>query len=106
VQVERDTSYFEANGISYSRCQLPLQNAFALTIHKVQGLSMSSITLNLDEDIFSNGQAYTAISRARRLEDVHIASLDWSAFRVDTAAVKEYERLRQVAATLPEFNAQ
>ena len=105
MQVGRDTSYFKANGISYSRCQLPLQNAFALTIHKVQGLSMSSITLNLDEDIFSNGQAYTAISRARRLEDVNIASLDWAAFRVDTAAVKEYERLRQVASTLPEFNA-
>jgi len=65
---------------------------------------MSSITLNLDEDIFSDGQAYTAISRARSLEDVHIASLDWSAFRVDAAAVKEYERLREIAAAFPELN--
>jgi len=30
VEVGRDTSYFVANGISYSRCQLPLQNAFCL----------------------------------------------------------------------------
>ena len=80
--------------LATAACQLPLQNAFALTIHKVQGLSMSSITVNLDEDVFSNGQAYTAISRARSLEDVHIASLDWTAFRVDAAAIKEYERLR------------
>jgi ATP-dependent DNA helicase PIF1 len=83
VEVGRDTSYFIANGISYSRCQLPLQNAFALTIHKVQGLSMSMITVSLDANIFSEGQAYTAISRGRQLKDVCIAGLDWSAFKVD-----------------------
>jgi ATP-dependent DNA helicase PIF1 len=76
VEVGRDTSYFVANRISYSRCQLPLQNAFALTIHKVQGLSMSMITVSLNASIFSDRQAYTAISQARTLKDVHIASLD------------------------------
>jgi hypothetical protein len=43
---------------STGRCQLPLQNAFALTIHKVQGLSMSTITVSLDANMFSEGQAY------------------------------------------------
>jgi len=103
VEIGRDTSYFVANGISYSRCQLPLQNAFALTIHKVQGLSMSMITVSLDANIFSNGQAYTAISRARRLEDVYIANLDFSAFMVDETAVREYQRLEEVSKSLPEL---
>ncbi len=103
VEVGRDTSYFVANGISYSRCQLPLQNAFALTIHKVQGLSMSMITVSLDANIFSDGQAYTAISRARTLKDVHIASLNWSAFKVDQEAVREYQRLEDVSRSLPEL---
>jgi hypothetical protein len=48
AETEQDTSYFTANGIDYSRRQLPIQNAFALTIHKVQGLSMSMITVSLD----------------------------------------------------------
>lgn len=103
MEIGRDTSYFVANGISYSRCQLPLQNAFALTIHKVQGLSMSMITVSLDANIFSNGQAYTAISRARRLEDVYIANLDFSAFMVDETAVREYQRLEEVSKSLPEL---
>jgi hypothetical protein len=100
VEVGRDTSYFVANGISYSRCQLPLQNA---TIHKVQGLSMSMITVSPDANIFSEGQAYTAISRAGRLEDVCIAGLDWSAFKVDQPAVREYQRLEEVSKSLPEL---
>jgi ATP-dependent DNA helicase PIF1 len=87
--------------MDYSRCQLPLQNAFALTIHKVQGLSMPTITVTLDEGIFSNGQAYTAINRARKLEDVHISSLNWAAFKVDQAVVKEYERLQELSNFLP-----
>jgi len=53
-----------------------LQNAFALTIHKVQGLSMSMITISLDTNIFSNRQVYTTISRARQLEDIYIANLE------------------------------
>src|SRR5271168_3438009 len=73
---------------------------FALTIHKMQGLSMSMITVSLDANIFSEGQAYTAISRAGRLEGVCIAALDWSAFKVDQAAVREYQRLEEVSKSL------
>jgi len=54
-----------------------------MTIHKVQGLSLSMITVSLDANIFSDGQAYTAISWETRLENVCIAGLDWSAFKVD-----------------------
>jgi hypothetical protein len=54
------------------------------------------VSLSLNQNIFSAGQAYTAISRAHRLEDVNIASLDWSAFQVDQEAVQEYERLRAI----------
>ena len=53
---------------------------------------MSMITVSLDANIFSEGQAYTAISRAGRLEGVCIAALDWSAFKVDQAVVREYQR--------------
>jgi len=64
---------------------------------------MSMITVSLDANIFSNGQAYTAISRARRLEDVYIAALDWSAFKVDQEAVREYQRLEDISRSLPEL---
>jgi ATP-dependent exoDNAse (exonuclease V) alpha subunit len=65
--------------------------------------SFQGITVSLDANIFSEGQAYTALSRARRLVDVHIAALDWSAFKVDQEAVREYQRLEEVSKSLPEF---
>ena len=90
------TSYFKINGISYSRTQLPLQNAFALTVHKTQGLTLSNVTISFDAGMFAYGHAYTALSRARRWEDVEIIDICTEAFKVDIDAVKEYERLQAV----------
>ena len=45
---------------------------------------MSMITVSLDANIFSEG-------------------LDWSAFKVDQAAVREYQRLEEVSKSLPEL---
>ncbi|KAN0074393.1 hypothetical protein V8E54_008330 [Elaphomyces granulatus] len=46
----------------YRRWQLPVINAFGLTIHKVQGLSLPSFTLALNKSIFSDGQAYVVFT--------------------------------------------
>jgi ATP-dependent exoDNAse (exonuclease V) alpha subunit len=80
-----------------------LQNTFALTIYKVQGLLILIITVFLDTNIFSNRQVYTAISWARQLEDIYIAVLDWSVFKVDQEAVKEYQYLEDISRSLPEL---
>ena len=74
-----------------------------MTIHKVQGLSLSMITVSLDANIFSDGQAYNAISRARQLEDVCIAGLDCSAFQIDQVAVSDCQRLEEISKSLPEL---
>jgi hypothetical protein len=46
--------------------------------------------------MFAPGHAYTAISRARRWEDIHIIDLCAEAFKVDMDAVKEYKRVQAV----------
>jgi hypothetical protein len=56
--------------------------------------------------MFAPGHAYTALSRARRWEDVHIIDLCTAAFKVDTDPVKEYGRLQAVHdAVLSRVNA-
>lgn len=50
--------------------QLPLVQAFAVTIHKAQGKTMK--TVNIDPDCDQPGQAYVALSRVRRLEDLYL----------------------------------
>ena len=74
-------------------------NAYALTVYKVQSLSMPSITVYLNDDVFIISQAYVALSRTRKLEDIWLIYLDLKAFKTDPSAIAEYARLREVSAS-------
>jgi ATP-dependent exoDNAse (exonuclease V) alpha subunit len=87
------TAYFSVNGVRCRRTQVLLAVAFALTVHKTQGLTLDKITVSLDSGMFAPGHAYTAMSRARAWHDVDISSLDLEAFAVDREAIAEYSRL-------------
>jgi len=95
--ISRQTSYFYIAGQKASRIQFPLQNSFALTIRKTQGLTLPNVTLTLDNNIFSAGQAYAAISRCSTWESLNIISLHKDAFITDERIVEEYQRLQLLA---------
>ena len=50
----------------------PVQPARALTVHRVQGMTLPRILVDLGPDNFAPQQAYVALSRVRRLQDVFI----------------------------------
>lgn len=55
------------NGASWSRAQLPLRVAYAMTIHKVQGMTLPGIALDLSR-AKQRGLAYVGISRVKTLD--------------------------------------
>ena len=57
---------------SYS--QIPVIPAWALTIHKAQGLTLDNVRIDLDRGAFASGQTYVALSRARALEGLSFAT--------------------------------
>ena len=101
IDIYKQTHHFNVNGNNAKRTQFPIQNSFALTVHKTQGLTLLKVTLALDGNIFSPGQAYVALSRCTTWDNVSISHLDRSAFMVNPEVTQEYQRLNTITTINP-----
>ena len=52
--------------------QFPLKLGWAVTIHKAQGLTLDSCSVDLGDGAFATGQAYVALSRCKTLDSLNL----------------------------------
>jgi hypothetical protein len=85
--------------------QVPLRLAWAITVHKSQGMSLDAAVIDLAR-AFEYGQGYVALSRLRTLAGLHLLGLNERALRVHPQAVaKDAEFQAASAAALAGLSA-
>ncbi len=73
--------------------QVPLRLAWAITVHKSQGLSLDAAVMDLSRT-FEYGQGYVALSRVRTLSGLHILGLNDRVFEVHPAVLRRDAEFR------------
>ena len=69
--------------IQYVRTQFPLIVGWALTVHKVQGMTLNTAYIQVNKNFFTSGQAYVALSRGKCINDLYLLAYEPTAIYLD-----------------------
>jgi len=90
-----DWSIEEENILVAAITQLPLRLAWAITVHKSQGMNLNSAEIDLSK-CFLEGMGYVALSRLRSLKGLRLMGINNLAFCVNKRAIeidKDFKKL-------------
>jgi ATP-dependent DNA helicase PIF1 len=74
--------------------QMPLIYAWAITIHKAQGVSLDMAQIDAGSNIFECGQTYVALSRVKSLEGLYLTDLNPQRIKVNKKVQEYYMSLK------------
>ncbi len=74
--------------------QIPLRLAWAITVHKSQGMNLDSAEIDLSKS-FVEGMGYVALSRLKSLDGLKLSGINEMSFMVDKNVLKTDKELKQ-----------
>ncbi len=78
IRYERDPETEEIKIMVIGKLQqFPLRLAWAVTIHKSQGMTFPKVKVNFTKPTFAHGQAYVAFSRCKELKGLMLTTRVW-----------------------------
>ncbi len=80
--------------LSYS--QVPLRLAWAITVHKSQGMTLDAAVMDLS-NTFEKGQGYVALSRVKSLEGLVLEGFNQTTLQVDGLALRADRRFIELS---------
>lgn len=91
---------YEENGIVRATIkQVPLRLAWAITIHKSQGMTLDAAEIDLS-DAFEPGMGYVALSRVRSLNGLKLLGLNEMALKVHPKILKHDQIFQESSAVV------
>lgn len=96
VEAETWSIENEEGKVLASLTQIPLRLAWAITIHKSQGMTLESAEIDLART-FENGQGYVALSRLKSIEGLKLLDFNPQALVLDRLAVKADARFKELS---------
>ncbi len=95
ILVEDETWHIEEEGkIKAKITQIPLRLAWAITIHKSQGMSLDLAEIDLSKS-FVAGMGYVALSRVKSLDGLYLKGINNTALQVDSEILDFDTELRK-----------
>ncbi|KAG2684047.1 hypothetical protein I3760_10G061100 [Carya illinoinensis] len=91
----------ENSGFPFKRTQFPIRLSFAMSINKSQGQTLDFVGIYLPQPVFSHGQLYVALSRAKTISAVKILIRPISMEEPENNSTKNivYTELLSIAAS-------
>jgi len=80
--------------VSYQ--QVPLRLAWAITVHKSQGMTLDGAIMDLS-NTFEKGQGYVALSRIKGLDGLQLKGFNATTLEVDQLALKADKRFQELS---------
>lgn len=96
VEKESWTIQDDNSKVLASYDQFPLRLAWAITVHKCQGMTLEEAEVDLSKT-FEKGQGYVALSRLKKLENLKLIGLNEMALTVDSLAHKADIRFQELS---------
>jgi ATP-dependent DNA helicase PIF1 len=83
------------NGEVVKKIQIPLILAWAITIHKAQGMSLEFVKTDIGSSIFEYGQAYVVLSRITNINGLSLINIDFSKIKAHPLIIDFYNKINQ-----------
>lgn len=82
--------------------QVPLRLAWAITVHKSQGMTLEAAEVDLGK-AFEPGQGYVALSRLKELDGLRLLGINRMAIEVDQLAFKADQRFQELSGDIDQL---
>ena len=86
---------WEKNGTTCSRLQLPICLAWAITVHKSQGLTLEKANIDIGTNEFAAGLTFVAISRVRSLNNICLKPFSFDRLQLIKNHIRLQERKKE-----------